>query len=44
MKVKELKKLAILTSIFTVIIFSSNYFVYRQEKTLEEEIFIDRGI
>ncbi len=42
MKVKELKKLAILTSIFTVIIFSSNYFVYKQEQTLEEESFVDR--
>ncbi len=42
MKVKELKKLAILTSIFTVLIFSSNYFAYKSAKSTEEESFIDR--
>lgn len=42
MRIKELKKLAILTSIFTVIIFSSNYFVYKAANSLNEENFIDR--
>lgn len=43
MKIKDLKKLIILTSIFTVIIFSSNYFVYKWDKSLEEELFVDKS-
>lgn len=44
MKVKDLKKLTILTSIFTILIFSSNYFAYKSDNNLEEELFVDRWI
>jgi uncharacterized protein YpmB len=44
MKVKELKKLVILTSIFTVIIFSSNSFFYKDANNQKEESFIDRQL
>ncbi|MDD5212906.1 MAG: putative zinc-binding metallopeptidase [Candidatus Gracilibacteria bacterium] len=44
MRIKDLKALVILTSIFTVIIFSSNSFFYKDENNQKEESFIDRQL